>query len=304
MESLKFYVKENILLFILYCLCILLNIGFCIFGIYTFTKGYLYATVAFFGVCSSIFLPFIITRFSKVKHLISVYSDYKKQEQETKTIYVKRQDYQQCLAKHNGAYKNYYCSECLNGDEVLYWIYRKSLIYDDVCIGEQYRITYYKKSKCLCSIQPVLNNCNINKKKPKKSIKLQKKKKIEKQNTTEKIMTKINKKTVSEKIVVLGIPFNTRDEDFIIAGVPYEAWSSYSHNKRLFLKTKNEKGRKKDLVLYGTDILGLGDLNDRTGYMGYGNFIGTKYDVEYYKHSRVIKSMKLIEDGEPNQTNY
>lgn len=86
-----------------------------------------------------------------------------------------------------------------------------------------------------------------------------------------------------------------------ILGIPVENKQNTSANQRFTLKAKNSTGKKLGLYLYSTNVLGLGDLKKRPGYMGYGNFIGSVYEVEYYKISHVVKSMKLI--SQPNETN-
>jgi len=68
-----------------------------------------------------------------------------------------------------------------------------------------------------------------------------------------------------------------------------------------YLRFTDENSIKHKLFFYSTDILGLGVLEDRLGYKGYGNFIGTKYEIEYYKVSRVIKSIKLISLPDKNR---
>lgn len=56
--------------------------------------------------------------------------------------------------------------------------------------------------------------------------------------------------------------------------------------------------KKKRYKYYSSDILGLGDLNENSGFMGYGNFLDSKYEIEYYKFSGLIKSMRLITTGQ------
>ena len=63
----------------------------------------------------------------------------------------------------------------------------------------------------------------------------------------------------------------------------------------MFLFVIDENKKKSRYRFYSAEILGLGDLCERPGYMGYGNFIGTKYEIEYYLFSNVIKSMKRVD---------
>lgn len=79
-----------------------------------------------------------------------------------------------------------------------------------------------------------------------------------------------------------------------VRGIPVEKEFSNPHRQGFYLKTISDSGKKLDLFFFSTDLLCLGDLKERQGYKGYGNFIGAKYEVEYYKVSRFIKSMKLI----------
>ena len=303
-----------------------------------------------------VFSPIIVLSLSKLKKFILVYLDYKNQEKETKIVFVKNQRTSWCEGKFNGVYKIFCCSDTLNGDKVEYWMYRKSLIYDEACIGRQYKITYYKKSKCLHSIEPVSNDLNTKKDKPKikKSVKIQEKK-VQKSNILKEpiiensensivfnivglctlpgslyillklwsikeiignfyiifflicltmfflyfliikqLLKKKSEKIVTERVTTLGIPFNTEIENSIIAGVPFKIYSAKRKNIKIFLKVQNDKGRKKDLILQSYEQLNLGDLKERTGFLGFGNFIGMEYDVEYYKTSKIIKSMKII----------
>lgn len=272
-----------------------------IYDIYRFSSGYVDGTMFRFLIRSVIFFPVFIMFFSKIKAFILVYMDYKKLEIETKTVYIKNQGTQFCVDKSNGAYKSYYCSESLNGDNIEYWIYKKSLDYHHAIIGQQYKITYYKRSKCIYSMELISDNINSKKEKSKakKSMVYQKKITLQKQNEkkmyiTENSIKNKNQKVVTEKVTTLGIPFSTEMEDYIIAGVPYSVYSAKSNNQKLFLKVRNEEGKKINLILKSIDILGLGDLEERPGYLGYGNFIGAKYEVEYYKVSRVVNDMKLI----------
>ena len=79
-----------------------------------------------------------------------------------------------------------------------------------------------------------------------------------------------------------------------IRGIPVEKEFSNPYRQGYYLKTISGSGKKLDLFFISTDILCLGDLKERDGYKGFGNFIGAKYEVEYYKISHFIKSMKLI----------
>lgn len=76
-----------------------------------------------------------------------------------------------------------------------------------------------------------------------------------------------------------------------------------SKPNEFFLFAIDERGKRKRYKYYSSDILGLGDLNERPGFMGYGNFLDSKYEIEYYKISGLIKSMKLFSNDEATQRN-
>lgn len=94
-------------------------------------------------------------------------------------------------------------------------------------------------------------------------------------------------RTEIKKLSVIGLP---RTKRFLFKNKPYE----------YFLKTIDSDGKKITIRFYSTDILSLKVSSERPGYMGYGNFIGTMYEVEYYKLSHIVKSMKLI--SQPKQS--
>lgn len=304
MESLRFYIKENKLIFVFYCFCVLLNIFLLTYIIYSFFNDYVYEALVLTIIYLVIFFLVLTKLFDSAKKFIMVCVDYIENEKEIQTVYVKRQGTRFCANKGNGAYKYFFCSESRNGKPIEYWLYRKSLIYDDVCIGKQYKITYYKKSKCLYSIEPTFDDFSILKKtKVNKTVEAQTKKKLTKQKPSrqhivKKNNIKTNQKVISEKITTLGIPYSSALDDHIITGVPYKIYSASSNNKNLFLKVCNQNGKRKNLVLQSTDILGLEEMNERPGFMGYGNFIGMEYEVEYYKFSHIVKSMKILNQPE------
>ena len=92
-------------------------------------------------------------------------------------------------------------------------------------------------------------------------------------------------------------------DEITIRGIPVEKEFSNTHRQGYYLKTITNSGKKLDLFFFSLDLLCLGDLKERPGYKGFGNFIGAKYEVEYYKVSRFIKSMKLISLSRPIDTN-
>ncbi len=362
MEALKFFIKEHKYLILLHGVCLFIGVLLLIYDIFRVFDDGVNKTMLRFFISSLMFFPALIFYFADFKKLVLVFRDYKMQKTETKNLYILSQDFKMCKDEFNGAYFIIHCSEDKNGHDCIeYWLYKKDLLYNNLKIGSQYKLTYYINSKCLCCIEPIVsNNIKTNKQK------------INKQNfnawsensfqnsTQEKLSITHAEQQKNKLWVILAyiffvctIPFSMfilqqlwciRDiidgfyllfcivcvslfilyflliykfvkfilscsktpkivtEKFTTIGIPVMQSSSNSDRARFWLRVQNQKKRKKDLVLYGTDILGLGDLNERPGYMGYGNFIGTKYDVEYYKHSRVIKSMRLIEDETKRNT--
>lgn len=71
-----------------------------------------------------------------------------------------------------------------------------------------------------------------------------------------------------------------------------------SKPNEFFLFAIDENNKRRRYKYYSSDVLGLGDLNERHGFMGYGNFLDSKYEIEYYKFSGLIKSMKLLSNQE------
>ena len=108
-------------------------------------------------------------------------------------------------------------------------------------------------------------------------------------NTFRQTLSYINhkkEKTKVQNLTIVGLP---RTKKFLIK----EKTNEY------IVKTVGCNGKKKTIRFYSTYTLGLGDLDERPGYKGFGNFIGTEYEVEYYKVSHVVKSMKII--NQPHQ---
>ena len=71
-----------------------------------------------------------------------------------------------------------------------------------------------------------------------------------------------------------------------------------SKPNEFFLFAIDDNNKRRRYKYYSSDVLGLGDLNERPGFMGYGNFLDSKYEIEYYKFSGLIKSMRLITTGQ------
>lgn len=91
-----------------------------------------------------------------------------------------------------------------------------------------------------------------------------------------------------------------KKDTIIVRGIPVNKEFSYPHRQGYYLKTITDSGKKLDLFFFSINVLGLGDLSERPGYKGFGNFIGAKYEVEYYKISKIIKTMKLINEQSRN----
>lgn len=304
MESLKFYIKERIPFVVIYGLSALFFVLFLSNWLYGLITEFSYVRLVCFIVLFSILFLLGAFYFVGVIKFVRVLIDYKKQETETKVVYVKNQVTDFCLDIINGAYKIFHCSDNRNGKRTEYWMYRKSLIYDHAFIGEQYKITYYKRSKCLIGIEPAFD---ISKKartesQIKKSLKVQKDKRVRRQKEIEirlakEASKKSNKKVVTEIVTTLGIPY---EHVYDIYSKPryvyWREWHYWASRATPILKVKNGNGKKIRLLLPSKELLGLGCLEERPGFLGYGNFIGMKYEVEYYKHSKIIKSMKIINE--------
>lgn len=88
--------------------------------------------------------------------------------------------------------------------------------------------------------------------------------------------------------------------EFIVTGIPFEKVFVFKGKAPTYIvpfKNKDNKDNKQvKMFIFSKDVLGFGDFSERSGYLGYGNFIGTKYEIEYYKVSHVIKSIKLISE--------
>ncbi len=109
-------------------------------------------------------------------------------------------------------------------------------------------------------------------------------------------------KFIYNKILNRGNEENIIVKDKItVRGIPVEKAFSHPYREGYYLKTISDSGKKLDLFFFSTEILCLGDLKERCGYKGFGNFIGSRYEVEYYKPSRFVKSMKLISSSEKDQ---
>lgn len=240
------------------------------------------------------FVPALIFYLKDLKEYLLVYKDYKTQTKVTEILYVRSQSYIDCTDKFNGAYSILHCSEKKNRKCSEYWLYRKNLLYDETIHGDYYKVTYYKRSRCLYSVESISQASDNglidtfstpkikNNQKSKKSISAAKNnmaKLKHKDESNVDLSDGKNKAIITDIVTTIGIPSELENSDA---------------KKKLCLRVENKNGKRIKLFLNSTDILGLGDLSARAGYMGYGNFIGTEYEVEYYKLSHIVKSMKLI----------
>lgn len=278
MDSLKFYIKENRPLVVFYGICLFVEIFVFAYDIYRMKSGYIDRIMMRFMLCSIIFLPGMIFYLKDCIKLVLVYLDYYKKIKETKTFFVKTQTVQICKNEYDGVYDILYCADDRNGKFKAYWRYKKDLLYDEIIGGNNYKITYYKYSKCICNIEPAFD---VSKIKRNKKTKLQKRCKKAFLHNESSIKNLKTNHLIEKQESIKG--------KFITDGIPVKLKSGkYNY----FLKVRNENGQKKVLFFNHTDTLGLGCLNERPGYLGYGNFIGMDYEIEYYKKSREIKSMK------------
>ena len=295
MESLKFYIKEHKPFILLYGLCLLLGVILFVCDIYKISIGDTDRTTVKSLLTSISLPPAIILYGFYCRKFFRVYKDYKTQHKETKILYLKHQSYSICVDNFNGAYKFFFCSEKPEGKKACYWLYRKDLMYDELTNCLKYKVTYYKKTKCLYSIEPICDYTESTNRQKRTH-------KIDKNNA--------DNKTLSATLTSIWFPFlrnslakhsnpRTDTQETIVEtvtaiGIPVKRRLKISVNQDFLLRVQNEDGKKKALLFNSTEILGLGDLNQRPGYMGYGNFIGTKYEIEYYKHSHTVKTMKII----------
>ncbi len=349
MESLRFFIKENKSILLLYGICFLLGIVLLVYSIFNILQGDVDAPIIRFILHSILFVPALLIYLKDFKKLVLVYKDCKEQKIETKNLYLRNQDFKNCKDEFNGAYKILYCSENKDDEYITeYWLYKSDLFYDDYIIGKQYKLTYYPNSKCLYSVESVSNNAQVKKCKKHTTNKKHIKNSIHEMIEINDMDAKKNKFFVIASYIIglCTLPFfvyaliqlwqikNIIDnfylifciifvsviilyillvykfinsillyctppkivvDKFITIGIPVVNTSLKSNKAKFCLKVQNQKKRKKDLFFYSTDILGLGDLNERPGYLGYGDFIGMEYEIEYHKISHVIKSMKPIE---------
>ena len=165
MESLRFFIKENKMIVLLYGTCILIGIALLIYDIFRILNGDIDKTILRFLFRSVLLVPALLFYLKDLKKLVSVYRDYKTQKTETKILYVRNTDFKNCKDEFNGVYNILYCAENQNDKCKEYWLYRKSQIYDDIVNGRKYRVTYYANSKCLCTIESISNNTKVKKQK-------------------------------------------------------------------------------------------------------------------------------------------
>ncbi len=292
-ESLHFYIKEHKPFIFLYGICLSLGVLLFISDIYNILNGNIDRTIIKSLLTSILLVPGIILYVFYFKKVFSVYQDYKTQKKETKILYLDHQSYSKCLDEFNGAYKFFFCFEKPNGKRECYWLYRKDLMYNDLTNCIKYKVTYYKKSKCLYSIEPVCNDIEKPKKQPNE---------INTCNT--------DNTDLSATLNSIWFPYTHRPllklfkgrsdkQEFITEtitaiGIPVKRRFKNSDKQEFLLRVQTQNGKKKALLFNSTVILGLGDLSQRAGYMGYGNFIGTEYEIEYSKHSHIVKSLSII----------
>ena len=250
-----------------------------------------------FFLRSLLFVPALVFYIKDLKEYWLVYKDYKTQTKETKILFVRNQGYVKCTDSFNGAYSVLYCSEKQGMKCSEYWSYRKDLLYDETIHGGYYKVTYYKRSSCLYSVESIsqasdnglIDNISTpkikNNQKPQKSISAAKNnmaKLKHKDESNVDLSDGKNRTIVTDIVTTIGIPTELQNR---------------GAEKKFCLRVKNKNGKRIKLFFGSTDILGLGDLSVRPGYMGYGNFIGAEYEVEYYKLSHIVKSTKLISES-------
>ena len=300
MESLKFYLKEQRPFLIFYGTVFFLSVILFIDSAYRYKMGVFDITMFKFWVRSVLFIPALFFYIKDLKEFSLVYRDYKTQVTETKVLYVRNLSCIRCKDEFNGAYAVFYCSEKQNQKCSEYWLYRKDLLYDKTIHGDFYKVTYYKNSRCLYSIEPISPNSDKDSNKTSQS-KIKKKQKSNKDISSAKSnLGKPKHKNESNRDLQDNKSGKIVTDTVSTIGIPVGKKTSNAQKQGFYLFVKNDSGKKIRLFFRSTDVLALGDLSERPGYMGYGNFIGTKYKVEYYKISHIVKSMKLI--SQPNQS--
>lgn len=294
MESLKFYLKEQRPFLIFYGIIFSLSVILFVDSGYRYKMGVFDITMFKFWVRSVLFIPALFFYKKDLKEFSLVYKDYKTQITETKILYVRNLSCIRCKDEFNGAYAVYYCSEKQNQKCSEYWLYRKDLLYDETIHGDYYKVTYYKNSRCLYSIEPISPNSDNDSNNTSQS-KIKKKQKSNKGISSAKSnLGKTKHRNESNQDLQDNKSAKIVTDTVSTIGIPMRKKTSNAQKQGFYLFVKNDGGKKIRLFFRSTDILGLGDLSERPGYMGYGDFIGTIYEVEYYKFSREVKSMKII----------
>ena len=357
MESLKMYIKENWALTTFYSVGFIFAIVWIFIRITDFFSGEITRNT----IKTMIMIPFLpLTGFYYLllaKKLILVLKDYKNPCLITETLKIKKAGYAPCEEPRYGAYFEIF----FHGDKHNFWLYKKSQIYSEFVAGEEYKVTYYKNSRCIHSIERLTFNVQtaddiayLNKSKRKKK---SKKKVVKKPLNIDPYKTFIsnykdgfvvdifwiftipfyimlcihllpkNLVGLKEQLFMISTPFVILFY-FLIIRTVIRRIMSYNYYKKgivektvvifdtipstkkflvtgkpneFFLFGVDENKKRRRYRFYSMEILGLGDLTEREGFMGYGNFMGVKYEIEYYKVCHVIKSMRFIE--EPGETN-
>ncbi len=347
MNSLKFYLKDHFIITVLFTSIYFFGVVYLFISLFRVINGDAdYSRIKLLFL-APFFIPAGIYYCGRLKKMLNIIQDIKKEELITEIYYIGSFNYTLCERDHLGAYQNVYCTKKRNDtNKISFWWYKNDLIYPTFDPpGEKYKVIYYKHSKCIYHIERItFNNAKTRKRMIDKcaskkalvdnyqihlnnnidgfviwlfillimpilfycgnkyipAIEMFKNNyhdalvffnavvapvfMVSLYNTLKHILSYISKKKelcVSVEVATIGIPL---EKEYILKGKPIVYYLSF----------KDKKNKKRKLFFYSTDILELGNLQERSGYKGFGNFIGAKYDVEYYKFSRVIKSMKLI----------
>lgn len=208
MESLKSYIKDNFALVAFYNIILGFSIIVILNSIIDFSSGEVHRNI----IKSLFIVPFIPIAgwyvISETKELLMVLIDYKKQILVTDTCKIKNAGYEPCSEPRNGAY----FTVNFHDDKHEFWLYKRSQIYSEFVIDEEYEVVYYKYSRCIHSVKRLTFNKEedtiaLNKSKRKKK---SKKKVLKKPLNIEPYKTFISNYTdgfILDVFLILTIPF-------------------------------------------------------------------------------------------------
>ena len=344
MDALKTYIKDHKFWLLFYAAALIICFYLLIYAGYVYFNGVMRSFIVkgvITGVLGIPVFTIIVAIYSKGSLL--AYLDCKKKETVTEILCVSKYTFKPCRDYFNGAYCIVYCVKNKGDRPKKYWVYRKDLIYDKLTVGKKYKITYYKYSGCICSIDFVDGSAKKKRQKKIKDIP----KNILGDYAEQKeeffagfivsiiciclmyfsvrfFANEINVVVVNTMFCIIGVvafsvivylfirfvllsssrnPKITK-EKFEMRGIPnIQRNSRYKQGFSTYvLSVADENGREKSLLFRPIGDFQWSDICDSSGYMGYGNFIGSKFEIEYCVASKRIKSMRKIEDAQPDES--